>query len=58
MVFYYEMGVQDIQEVPYSYAQNFLLYIDPEDGGDWIPIRIYLYEDGAHLSVEYTGWTD
>lgn len=49
---YYEMIIQDIQEVPYSYSQNFLIYIDPEDGGGWIPIRLYLHEDGASMIVE------
>ena len=52
---YYEMIIQDIQEVPYSYSQNFLIHIDPEDGGGSIPIRLYLHEDGASMQVEYSG---
>lgn len=50
---YYEVKVQDIEEIPYSYAQGFFMYIDLEDGGDRIPMRLYMHEDGDTLMVDY-----
>lgn len=54
---YYEMEVKNIEEIPYSFEQNFLMYIDLEDGGDQVPMRVLLHEDGATLLVEYHAWT-
>ena len=49
---YYEVTLQDIEEQQLldSGGKRFWLYIDLDDGGDWLPMRLYLREDGAALS--------
>lgn len=49
---YYDFEVQEIEEIPYSDSRGFWLYVDLEDGGDLIPMRLYLTEDVATLSVD------
>jgi len=42
---YYDLPVQDIEELPNSYAKDYRLYVDLEDGGGLLPLTLELYED-------------
>lgn len=52
---YYEVKFQAIEELPDSFGLNCLLFIDLEDGGDWLPMGLHLLNDFAYLGPEYIG---
>ena len=52
---YYEVKFRDFVEDE-SFdpsAPMFLLYIDLEDGKDWLPMKLYFYDDFTRLYPAY-----
>ena len=48
---YYEVKFRDFVEDESldSFAPVFLLYIDLEDGKDWLPMKLYFYDENTWL---------
>ena len=46
---YYEVKVVDLED--WDYGQGFLFYADLEDGGDLVPIELFMYGSGDFLAI-------
>jgi len=46
---YYDLPVQEIEELSHSYAWCYRLYVDLEDGGGLLPLMLELYGDRSVL---------
>ena len=53
---YYEVKFRDfvLDESLDSFVPVFLLYIDLEDGKDWLPMKLYFYDNLTQLLPNYT----
>lgn len=55
---YYEMEIPSVEEIPYAYPQGYLLFIDLEDGGELLPMQLYLHDDWASFEPGHTDTAD